>query len=98
MYVCDTLKKLRGNMKSFLSAERLKVDEEDVVIDLQVKSNEFDPRFRGQPGVDSCGLLRQALTIAFEAIAQNKVQGLKLFTGQLTRLTPVYSGRQDFDH
>ena len=97
--VSDTLGRLRAKMKSFMSAERLKVDEEDVVIDLlqYYKSKEFDPkipisvRFRGQPGVDSGGLLRQAFTTAFEAIAQNKVPGLRLFTGQPNRLTPLYS-------
>ena len=99
--VCDILRKLRSsNMESFLSAERFKVDEDDVVMDFlqYYKSPKFDPkipitvRFRGQPGVDSGGLLRQAFTSVFEAIAQNKVPGLKLFTGQPTRLTPVYSG------
>ena len=97
--VSDTLGRLRAKMKSFMSAERLKVDEEDVVIDLlqYYKSKVFDPkipisvRFRGQPGVDSGGLLRQAFTTAFEAIAQNKVPGLRLFTGQPNRLTPLYS-------
>lgn len=97
--VYDTLKKLRNGMKSFVSAERIKVDEEDVAIDMLQynKSNEFDPkiqlvmRFRGQPGVDSGGLLRQAFTSAFEAIAQNQVPGLKLFTGPPNRLTPMYS-------
>lgn len=32
--VYDTLKKLRNGMKSFVSAERIKVDEEDVAIDM----------------------------------------------------------------
>ena len=41
--------------------------------------------------MDSGGLLRQAFTSAFAAISQNKVPGLKLFTGQENRLTPVYS-------
>jgi len=41
--------------------------------------------------VDSGGLLRQAFTSAFDAISQNNVPGLKLFTGQACRLTPVYS-------
>ena len=97
--VSDTLERLRANIKSFMSAERLKVDEEDAVIDLlqYYKSTKFDPktpisiRFRGQPGVDSGGLLRQAYTTAFEAIAQNKVPALRLFTGQPNRLTPLYS-------
>ena len=97
--VCDTLENLRAKMKSSVSAERLKVDEDDVAIDLlqYYKSKEFDPkipisvRFRGQPGVDSGGLLRQAFTSAFPAISQNKVPGLKLFTGQENRLTPVHS-------
>ena len=97
--VCDTLGKLRAGMKSFMSAERLKVDEEDVAIDLlqYYKSDKFDAklpitvRFRSQPGVDSGGLLRQAFTSAFEEIAQNKVPGLRLFTGPPNRLTPLYS-------
>ena len=32
--VYDTLKKLRNGIKSFISAERIKVDEEDVALDL----------------------------------------------------------------
>ena len=66
-------------MKSSVSTERLKVDEEDIAIDLlqYYKSKEFDPkipisvRFQGQLGVDSGGLLRQAFTSAFDAISQN---------------------------
>ena len=66
-------------MKSSVSTERLKVDKEDVAIDLlqYYKSKEFDPkipisvRFQGQPGVDSGGLLRQAFTSAFDVISQN---------------------------
>ena len=93
--VYDTFKRLRYGMKSFISAERIKVDEEDVAIDwLQYyKSKEFDPKiqfvikFRGQPGVDSGGLLRQAFTSAFEVMAQNQVPGLKHFTGPPNRLT-----------
>ncbi|RMX59857.1 hypothetical protein pdam_00023024 [Pocillopora damicornis] len=60
-------------MKSSVSAERLTADEKDVAIDLlqYYKSKEFDPkipisvRFRGQPGVDSGGLLRQAFISAW---------------------------------
>ena len=97
--VSDSLGRLRAMMKSFMSAERLKVDEEDVVIDLlqYYKSTKFDPkipisvRFRGQPGVDSGGLLRRAFTTAFEAIAQSKVPSSRLFTGQTNSLTPLYS-------
>ena len=97
--VWEILEKLRAKMKSSVSAERLKVDKEDVAIDLlqYFKSKEFDPkipisvRFRGQPGLDSGGLLRQAFTSAFDTISQNKVPGLKLFTGQPCRLTPVCS-------
>lgn len=98
-YVCDTLGDLRAKMKSCVSEERLRVDEEDVAIDLlqYYKSKGFYPkipisiRFRGQPGVDTGGLLRQAFTSAFDAISQNKVPGLKLFSGQPSRLTLVYS-------
>lgn len=93
--------KLRAKTKSSVSAERLKVNEEVVVIDLlqYYKSKEFDPkipisvRFQGQPGEDSGVLLRQAFTSAFDAISQNKVPGLKLFTGQPCRLTPVYGSK-----
>ena len=60
-------------MKSSVSAERLTADGKDVAIDLlpYYKSKEFDPkipisvRFRGQPGVDSGGLLRQAFISAW---------------------------------
>ena len=77
--VCDTLGKLRAGMKSFMSAERLKVEEEDFAIDLlqYYKSDKFDAklpitvRFRSQPGVDSGGLQRQA----FEEIPKTKFLG-----------------------
>ena len=41
--------------------------------------------------MDSGGLPRQAFTSAFAPIPQNKVPGLKLFTGQENMLTSVYS-------
>ena len=97
--VYDAFKRLRYGMKSFISAERIKVGEDDAAIDLlqYYKSKEFDPkiqfviRFRGQPGVDSGGLLRQAFTSAFEVMGQNQVPGLKHFTGPPNMLTPMYS-------
>lgn len=97
--VYDAFKRLRYGMKSFKSAERIKVGEDDAAIDLlqYYKSKEFDPkiqfviRFRGQPGVDSGGLLRQAFTSAFEVMGRNQVPGLKHFTGPSNMLTPMYS-------
>ena len=87
--VVNILSRLKDKMKSFLSAERLRVDEEDVVLDFlqYYKSEQFDPtvpitvKFRSQPGIDSGGVLRQAYTMVFQSLAKNEVPGLRLFTG-----------------
>ena len=89
--VHDTLKKLKRKIKSALCAERLKIeDEEDTALDFlrYYKSKDFDAsipitvRYKGQPGVDSCGLMRQAFTTVFKMLANNEVPGIRLFTGQ----------------
>ena len=73
------------------SAEKLKVDEEDLTVDFfqHYKSCTFDPKvpvliriqIRGQPAIDSGGVLRQAFSTAFTLLAGNDFLGLRLFTG-----------------
>ena len=86
-------------MKSSLCAERLKIeDEEDTAIDFlpYYKSKDFDASipitvsYKGQPGVDSGGLMRQAFTTVFKMLANNEVLGIRLFTGPPNRVTPLY--------
>ena len=100
MSIHEVLKKLKIKMKSPVCAERLKVDdEEDIAIDFlqYYKSKDFDAtipitvRYKGQPGVDSGGLMRQAFTTVFKMLANNEVPGLRLFTGPANRVTPIYS-------
>ena len=63
--VREILKRLRNGMKSPGSAEKLKVDEEDLAVDFfqHYKTGEFDPtvplkiQMKGQPAIDSGGVL-----------------------------------------
>ena len=97
--VGDILRWLKTRMKSYTSAEKLKVDEEDLAMDFlhYYKCKEFDPKipikvqFRKQPGVDSGGMLRQAFCALFNLAANNQFLCLRLFTGPPNRVTPVYS-------
>ncbi|CAB4001829.1 G2 M phase-specific E3 ubiquitin- ligase-like [Paramuricea clavata] len=97
--VAEVLKRLKKEMKSEGNAEKLKVDEEDLAVDFfqYYKNNNFDPKtpikvqLRGQPGIDSGGILRQAFSTIFALLARNEFLGLRLFTGPVCRLTPVYS-------
>ena len=47
-------------------------------------------RYKGQPGVDSGGLMRQAFTTVFKMLANNEVPGIRLFTGPPNTVTPLY--------
>ena len=95
----EVLKRLKKEMKSEGNAEKLKVDEEDLAVDFfqYYKNNNVDPKtpikvqLRGQPGIDSGGILRQAFSTIFALLARNEFLGLRLFTGSVCRLTPVYS-------
>lgn len=97
--VAEILKRLKKQMINEGSAEKLKVDEDDLAIDFfqYYKSNTFDARvpikvqIRHQPAIDSGGVLRQAFCTIFGMLARNECIGLRLFTGPVCRLTPVYS-------
>ena len=97
--VHQILNKLKFSMKPYMYSEKLKVDKEDIVMDFfhYYKSGEFDPsvpikvQMRGEPAVDTVGVLRQAFTDVFSEIA-NGSSSLRLFRGvDASRLTPIYS-------
>ena len=79
-------------------AEKLKVDEDDVVSDVlhYYKNPNFDPKkglrfcIKGKIAIDSGGVLRQIYTDVFIALAESKY-GLVLFKGDATRKVPVFS-------
>ena len=97
--VAEVLKRLRKQMQNEGNADKLKVDEEYLAVDFfhHYKSCTFDPKvpiriqIRGQPAIDSGGVLRQAFSTVFTLLAGNDFLGLRLFTGPSCRLTPVYS-------
>ena len=82
--VAEVLKRLRKQMQNEGSADRLKIDEEDLAVDFfhRYKSCTFDPKvpiriqIRGQPAIDSGGVLRLAFSIAFTLLAGNDFLGL----------------------
>ena len=94
----DILNKLKKSMKPYMHSEKLKVDKEDLVMDFFhfYKSPEFDPvipvkiQMRGEPAVDTGGVLRQAFTDVFGEISSGN-SCLRLFRGSNGRLTPIYS-------
>ena len=95
--VAEVLKRLKTGLCS--SAEKLKLDEEDLAIDFfqHYKNGEFDPKvpirvqLKGQPAIDSGGILRQCFSTIFTLVSRNEFLGLRLFTGPSNWLTPVYS-------
>lgn len=92
----DILVMLRKQIE--LGAEKLKVDEEDVVSDVfhYYKNPRFDPKkglricLKGKTAIDTGGVLRQVYTNVFSALAENKY-GLTLFKGDPKREVPVFS-------
>ncbi len=94
----DILKSIKSSMKSYAQAEKIKVDKEDLLMDIfhYYKSPKFDPTFpikiqiRSQPAVDTGGVLRQVLTELFVEVVQG-TGNFRLFTGPDGRLSPVYS-------
>ena len=97
--VPQILSELKFSMKQYMYSEKLKVNKDDVVMDFFhfYKSSEFDPsilikfQMRGEPAVDTGGVLRQAFTDVFAEIA-NGNSCLCLFRGiDASRLTPIYS-------
>lgn len=92
------LQNLRRNMKSRGMREKLKVDQEDEVMDVYsyYKSSYFDPLIsiyvylKGQPAIDTGSVLRQLFSNVFYALA-NK-EGIKnIFVGSEGRRLPVFS-------
>ena len=81
-------------MKPYMDSVKLKVDKEDIVMYFFhfYKSPEFDPvvpvkvQMRGEPAVDTGGVLSQAFTDVFGEILSGKSY-LRLFRGSNQRLT-----------
>ncbi|KAK3755973.1 hypothetical protein QZH41_016831, partial [Actinostola sp. cb2023] len=78
--------------------EKLKVDQEDVVMDVYsfYKSPDFDPTIpifvslKGQPAIDTGGVLRQVFSDVFYGMANN--EGIKnVFNGDKNNKVPVFS-------
>lgn len=96
--VHQILNRLKLSMKPYMCSEKLKVDREDIVMDFFqfYKSVHFDPvipikvHIKGEPAVDTGGVLRQAFTDVFAELASGS-SCLRLFRGAHSRLTPVYS-------
>ena len=92
------LQKLRRKMKSRGMREKLKVDPEDEVMDVYsyYKSSDFDPLIpifvylKGQPAIDTGGVLRQVFSNVFHALANNEVIR-NIFVGNEDRRLPVFS-------
>ena len=82
------LKQLKLKMKGYSLAEKIKVDREDLILDLfqYYKDPDFNPelqikiQFRREPAIDNGELLRQAYEDAFLALAKGDA-GLKMFKG-----------------
>ena len=92
------LQKLRRKMKSRGMREKLKVDPEDEVMDVYsyYKSSDFDPLIpisiylKGQPAIDTGGVLRQVFSNVFHALANNEVIK-NVFVGSKDRILPPFS-------
>ena len=93
----QVLRNLKLKMKGYGQAEKTKVDREDLVLDLfhYYKDSDFNPewqikmQFRGEPAIDTGGVLRQAYEDAFLTLAKGDA-GLKMFQGPFERLVPIY--------
>ena len=97
MDASQILNNLKLKMKGYGQAEKIKVDREDLVLDLfhYYKDSDFNPefqikvQFRGEPATDTGGVLRQAYEDAFLALAKGEA-GLKMFQGLFERVVPIY--------
>ena len=91
------LKNLKLKMKGYGQAEKIKVDREDLLLDFfhYYKDCDFNPelqmkiQFRGEPAIDTGGVLRQAYEDAFLALAKGDT-GLRMFQGPFEHLVPIY--------
>ena len=94
--VAQILVKLRKKVE--LGAEKLKLDEEDMLLDVlhHYKNPQFHPEkglrmcLKGSSAIDTGGVLRQVYTKVFSAIADGR-NGLTLFRGEPRRKVPVFS-------
>ena len=92
VYGCST-----GTKESQVENERVWSGREDLVLDLfhYYKDSDFNPelqikmQFRGEPAIDTGGVLRQAYEDAFLALAKGDAW-LKMFQGPFERLVPIY--------
>ena len=91
------LHRLKSNMRPRGTREKVKVEQEDIVMDMYsfYKSPDFDPAtpifvyLKGQPAIDTGGVLRQVFSDVFHGIAHN--EGIKhVFTGNEQKV-PVFS-------
>ena len=93
----EILKNLKLQMKGYGLAEKIKVDREDLLLDLfhYYKDSDFNPefqikiQFRKEPAIDSGGVLRQAYEDAFLALTKGDA-GIQMFQGPPERLVPIY--------
>ena len=95
--VADILMKLRMKMKPYCTSEKIKVDRDDLVMDVfqYYKDCNFDPKMpvrfqiRGEPAVDAGGVLRQVYEDVFMKILKGH-GGFQMFQGPPERVIPKY--------
>ena len=92
------LQRLRSKMQPRGTREKIKVDQDDLVMDVYsfYKSPDFDPTIpvfvllKGQLAIDSGGVLRQVFSDVFYAMANN--EGIKnVFNGDKNSKVPAFS-------
>ena len=92
------LKRLRSKMQPRGTREKIKVDQDDLVMDVYgfYKSADFDPTIpifvslKGQPAIDTGGVLRQVFSDVFYSMANN--EGVKnVFNGDKYNKVPAFS-------
>lgn len=95
----QVLQRLRSKMSARGMREKIKIDPDDQVMDVfsYYKSPEFDQLIpiamvvKGQPAIDTGGVLRQVFSEVFLSIVNNE-GGLKnVFTGEDFRKVPVFT-------
>ncbi|KAJ7318914.1 hypothetical protein OS493_036905 [Desmophyllum pertusum] len=96
----QVFQRLRKQMQPRGMREKLKVDPEDQVMDVYsyYKSSNFDASIpisvlvKGQPAIDTGGVLRQVYSEVFLSMCNN--EGIKhIFTGEQFRKVPVFQQR-----
>ena len=95
----QVLRRLRSKMYSRGMREKIKIDADDEVMDVYsyYKSPHFDPLtpvsmvVKGQPAIDTGGVLRQVFSEVFLSIINNEGGIKNVFTGEDLRKVPVFS-------